>query len=62
MLQAERAMRDELAAQTLGAVADRFSGKAPETFFRDVGTWMDQRLAGRTVRSAKPPKEPRSGQ
>ncbi|WP_426505760.1 RrF2 family transcriptional regulator [Serratia proteamaculans] len=54
MLQAEKAMRDALAVQTLGAVATRFGRKAPEGFFGEVNLWMDERMSERTTRSGKP--------
>lgn len=53
MLQAEKAMRDALAAQTLGEVTARFSRKAPEKFLADVEAWMGDRMANRTARSGK---------
>ncbi|MEX3175510.1 Rrf2 family transcriptional regulator, partial [Serratia quinivorans] len=53
MLQAEKAMRDALAVQTLGAVATRFGRKAPEGFFGEVNPWVDERLSERTTRSGK---------
>lgn len=57
MLQAEKAMRDALAAQTLGAVADRFGRKAPNQFFAEVQAWIDQRANARTARVGKPPRD-----
>ena len=51
MLQAEKAMRDALAAQTLGAVAARFGRKAPQGFFGEVNLWLDERMTERTARS-----------
>ena len=56
MLQAEKAMRDALALQTLGTVASRFGRKAPEGFFGEVNIWLDERLSERTTRSGKPPR------
>jgi Rrf2 family protein len=53
MLQAEKAMRVTLAAQTLGDVAARFDRKAPKAFLADVGAWIDQRVDGRTARVGK---------
>lgn len=53
MLQAEKAMRDALAAQTLGAVAARFGRKAPQGFFGEVNLWLDERMTERTARSGK---------
>lgn len=55
MLQAEKAMRQALADQTLGAVAQRFSRVAPKEFQIGVQTWIDERTGERTVRSGKPP-------
>lgn len=53
MLQAEKAMRAALAAQTLGDVAAKFDRKAPQTFTLDVNAWMDDRLTRRTARGGK---------
>ncbi len=50
MLQAEKAMRQALAAQTLGEVADRFNRKAPRQFLTDVENWIEQRVDDRTAR------------
>ena len=50
MLQAEHAMRQALAAQTLGDVADRFNRAAPGPFFTDVQNWIEQRVDDRTAR------------
>jgi Rrf2 family protein len=50
MLQAEKAMRQALAAQTLGDVASRFDRKTPRQFLSDVQGWIDQRTDGRTAR------------
>ncbi|GGF20666.1 transcriptional regulator [Aliidongia dinghuensis] len=50
MLQAEKAMRQALAAQTLGDVAARFGSKAPRQFLADVQDWIGQRVDGRTAR------------
>ncbi len=57
MLQAEKAMRDALSAQTLADVATRFGRKAPPAFLRDAGAWMDQRLNNRTARNGKPARD-----
>lgn len=43
MLQAEKAMRDSLASQSLADVATRFSSKAPIQFFADVSAWTSDR-------------------
>lgn len=53
MQQAEKAMRDALAAQTLAMVGERFNRKAPAEFMAGVDAWLDQRLAGRTARSGR---------
>lgn len=53
MLQAEKAMRDALAAQTLGEVATRFGRKAPASFISDFKGWVDDRMATRTARVGK---------
>lgn len=50
MLQAEKAMRQALAAQTLGDVAVRFGRKAPRQFLADVQNWIDRRVDSRTAR------------
>jgi len=57
MLQAEKAMRDALAAQTLASVGDRFVRKAPPAFLAEVNGWIDQRTSGRTTRNAKPVRD-----
>lgn len=57
MLQAEKAMRDALAAQTLGEVAARFGRKAPASFFSDVQEWVDDRMTTRTARVGKPARD-----
>jgi Rrf2 family protein len=56
MLQADNAMREALASQTLGAVSARFMRKAPAKFFRDVRMWIDESAGGRVARSGKPPR------
>ncbi len=55
MLQVEKVMRQALADQTLGAVAQRFSRTAPKEFQLDVESWIDERMSGRTVRGGKRP-------
>ena len=55
MLQAEKAMRDSLASQSLADVANRFGRKAPDQFFKDVQAWTDSRLKGRG--RGKPPRD-----
>jgi Rrf2 family protein len=57
MLQADKAMRAALAAQSLGGVATRFLSKAPADFFRDVNAWIDESAGERTARSGKPPRD-----
>jgi Rrf2 family protein len=54
MLQAEKAMREALAAQSLGEVGARFSRKAPVSFAADVNEWMQSRIGGRTARKGRP--------
>lgn len=58
MLQAEKAMRDALAAHTLGEVHARFGRKAPESFFGEVRDWMADRMGGRTARAPKSREAP----
>ncbi len=58
MLEAEKAMRDALAARTLADVAKGFVEIAPEGFFEDVEGWIGERMSGRTVRSGKPREAP----
>lgn len=58
MLQAEKAMRDALASQSLGDVAARFGRKAPESFFAEIGGWIGSRMSGRTGRAARQDREP----
>lgn len=53
MLQAEKAMRDSLAKQSLGQIHATFGRKAPEDFANQVSGWMDGRLTGRRARSAR---------
>ncbi|HEX3864482.1 MAG TPA: Rrf2 family transcriptional regulator [Stellaceae bacterium] len=60
MLQAEKAMRNALAAQTLGDVALRFGGKAPGEFIADVHAWIDQRVDKRTARVGRRTHDPPS--
>ncbi|MGE0485675.1 MAG: Rrf2 family transcriptional regulator [Gammaproteobacteria bacterium] len=47
MLEAERAMRDALAAHSLADVAGRVARKAPASFEAEVRTWFDRRHAAR---------------
>jgi DNA-binding IscR family transcriptional regulator len=58
MLEAEKAMRDALAARTLADVAQGFGQIAPASFFEDVEGWIGERMSGRTVRSGKPRDAP----
>src|SRR5579862_3777143 len=58
MLQAAKAMREALAAQTLGDVAVRFGRKAPRQFLADVDAWIDQRVGGRTARVGRRSRDP----
>lgn len=57
MLQAEKAMRDSLASQTLADVAATFGRKAPDAFLKDVRAWVDDHAADRTGRRDKPAKD-----
>ncbi|KHK88907.1 RrF2 family transcriptional regulator [Novosphingobium malaysiense] len=57
MLKAEKAMRDVLAAQTLGNAGAQFNRKAPSGFFAEVDDWMDKRMSERTARSGKPARD-----
>lgn len=47
MMQAEKAMRDTLARQSLGEVASRFGRTAPESFFAEVSTWVSDHTGKR---------------
>ncbi|MBQ0822618.1 Rrf2 family transcriptional regulator [Microvirga sp. HBU67558] len=59
MLQAEKAMRDTLASQSLADVHAALGRKAPSGFLGQVQDWMSDRLEarrpGRTPRSKEPP-------
>ena len=50
MLQAEKAMRDSLATQSLASIAKRFDKIAPAKFFDELDAWVGQRVSDRTVR------------
>lgn len=50
MLQAEKAMRETLAARSLADVAGAVARKAPEDFGADVQAWIGDRLQNRTRR------------
>lgn len=58
MLQAEKAMREALAAQTLADVAARFGRKAPKKFLADVQDWIDQRIDERTAQVGRRSRDP----
>jgi Rrf2 family protein len=47
MLQAEKAMRDALAARTLGDVGQAVGSKAPVDFSSEVQAWLDDRTSKR---------------
>lgn len=51
MLQAEKAMRQELAKQSLADVAQTFLRVAPPDFTTDLQAWIDRRSSGRSRRS-----------
>ncbi|KTE24085.1 MULTISPECIES: Rrf2 family transcriptional regulator [unclassified Sphingopyxis] len=53
MLQAEQAMRERLASQSLGSVHRRFIRKAPEDFVSEVAGWIEGRLKGRDSKARK---------
>jgi Rrf2 family protein len=59
MLQAEKAMRETLARQSLADVNAALGRKAPPEFTNEVQKWMSGRLIGRrpgrTARSSEPP-------
>lgn len=56
MLQAEKAMRQELATHSLAEVAASFSRKAPGEFFVEVHDWTSERAGSRKPgRKPKPP-------
>jgi Rrf2 family protein len=54
MLRAEKAMRDTLAGTTLRDIADAVGRKAPPEFARDIQSWLDARLRGRTGKPGAP--------
>jgi Rrf2 family protein len=54
MLQAEKAMRETLAAQTLASVGERVGRKTPEGFVGALNDWMASRIDGRTARKGRP--------
>ena len=51
MLRAEKAMRQELAAQSLADVATTVYRKAPPEFPSELQEWIDQRMSGRSRKS-----------
>lgn len=53
ILQAEKAMRDIFANQTLADVASRICQIAPNDFYRDVSSWIDKKIESRTIRISK---------
>ena len=55
MLQAEKAMRDSLASQSLADVARRFGRTAPDDFFAEVQGWTRERLGARGRTAREPP-------
>lgn len=57
MLQAEKAMRDALASQTLASVGERFVRKAPSEFLGEVSGWINERIGQRATRAIKPPQD-----
>ena len=64
MLQAERAMRDVLARQSLADLAADFGQKAPASFGTDTKGWFDRRIdgrAGRRSRSSAAPERDGAG-
>ncbi|MGH6615390.1 RrF2 family transcriptional regulator [Sphingomonas sp.] len=59
MLQAEKAMRDTLAGQSLGDVARSFATAASPDFFPQVRNWLGERV-GHRVRNARRGRSPAS--
>lgn len=51
MLQAEKAMRDTLANQSLAELSQTVAGKAPPEFGAGVGAWIGTRIEGRARRA-----------
>jgi Rrf2 family protein len=45
MLEAEKRMKEVLAAQTLEELADRVASKAPRSYHTDIVRWLDDRAA-----------------
>lgn len=54
LLRAEKAMRDELASQSLASLAEAVGRKAPASFAGEVRTWIGGRMTARTQRSDPP--------
>jgi Rrf2 family protein len=52
MLRAEKAMRHELAAQSLADIAQTVYRKAPPEFPNELQEWIDRRLSGRRRKPA----------
>lgn len=57
MLQAEKAMREALAAQTLESVSNRVVSKTPPDFLAGINGWIDDRMSERTRKAAKSPRD-----
>lgn len=57
MLQAEKAMRDTLASQTLASVGESFIRKAPSKFLDDANNWIKDRTSGRARRGGRSPRD-----
>jgi hypothetical protein len=55
MLQAEKAMRDTLAEQSLADLARAVAGKAPPEFGGEIKSWLGTRVEGR-IRKPRAPK------
>jgi len=51
MLRAEKAMREELARQSLAELAQAVGRKAPPSFAGKVQGWLNERISNRTQRS-----------
>jgi len=58
MLRAEQAMRDSLAAESLASIAATVGRKAPTEFTAEVRTWLNGKVAGRTVSRAARRRDP----
>src|SRR5262245_35310964 len=55
MLQAEKAMRESLASQSLADIGKRFGRIAPAKFYDELDAWVGQRMSDRTGRAGRPP-------